>query len=442
MSASESSPNTLCVPPKSVDIVVLGAGPAGLETLLAAREVGFSAVCLEAGEVGQSLRRWQDIRMFSPWSHNASARGREALARVGTGLPDDIDPDAPPPTGREYLEQYLLPISRLPEVASCLYPQTRAAGVSRQGLLKTDAIGSPERSATPFQILWEQAGREGMVRAPIVIDATGVYENPSPSGNGGLWAPGERSLSSSIERWIPTADTCRSLADRRTLVIGSGYSAATAILALIDARDPSDTAGATGSIHWVYRGTDGPIQAIENDALPERAQLTERVKALADDPPPELKIHDGSSVISFPGSDSASPNSDAEPASSIQVEVERLEDGQRRILEIDHVISLTGYRPDPSLLRELQVHHCWASDGLMKLSAQLLTASGGDCLAVQTDPSQTLANPEPNLFVLGSKSYGRFSQYLLRSGHEQVEAVFSTFLSPKSLQSSTGSAPA
>ena len=34
-----------------------------------------------------------------------------------------------------------------------------------------------------------------------------------------------------------------------------------------------------------------------------------------------------------------------------------------------------------------------------------------------------LKNPEPNFFILGSKSYGRNSNFLLRVGLEQVREV-------------------
>ena len=52
------------------------------------------------------------------------------------------------------------------------------------------------------------------------------------------------------------------------------------------------------------------------------------------------------------------------------------------------VVSLVGFRPELELTRELQVHHCYASEGPMKLAASLLaqrvaakgSSAGGDCL--------------------------------------------------------------
>ena len=57
----------------------------------------------------------------------------------------------------------------------------------------------------------------------------------------------------------------------------------------------------------------------------------------------------------------------------------------------------------------------------MKLAASLV--GGGDCLAQQAGGDDTLLSPEPGVFILGMKSYGRSSSFLLRLGHQQVEAV-------------------
>ncbi len=37
--------------------------------------------------------------------------------------------------------------------------------------------------------------------------------------------------------------------------------------------------------------------------------------------------------------------------------------------------------------------------------------------------ADTLTNPEPGFFLLGAKSYGRNSQFLLRTGWSQVDDV-------------------
>jgi hypothetical protein len=87
------------------------------------------------------------------------------------------------------------------------------------------------------------------------------------------------------------------------------------------------------------------------------------------------------------------------------------------------VIVNTGFGPDDSLYRELQVHECFASRGPMKLSAAMLGAGAGDCLTTPAFGADVLANPEPDFYILGHKSYGRNPNFLLETGFRQVADV-------------------
>ena len=70
----------------------------------------------------------------------------------------------------------------------------------------------------------------------------------------------------------------------------------------------------------------------------------------------------------------------------------------------------------------------------MKLAASLLAArlaakasgdasAASDCLSQAAPGPDQLRTPEPRFFVLGAKSYGRNSSFLLTLGHAQVEAI-------------------
>ena len=62
------------------------------------------------------------------------------------------------------------------------------------------------------------------------------------------------------------------------------------------------------------------------------------------------------------------------------------------------------------------------------MAAALLGAgdeNGGDCLAAGAAIGpDALKNPEPNFFILGAKSYGTNSNFLLKVGLQQVRDVF------------------
>ena len=77
------------------------------------------------------------------------------------------------------------------------------------------------------------------------------------------------------------------------------------------------------------------------------------------------------------------------------------------------------------------MHYCYATQGPMKLASALMASTGstsGDCLAQSAPGRQTMLNPEPGFFILGMKSYGRSSAFLLRLGHEQVQLVLELLL--------------
>ena len=92
---------------------------------------------------------------------------------------------------------------------------------------------------------------------------------------------------------------------------------------------------------------------------------------------------------------------------------------------VHRVLGLVGYRPDNSLYRELQVHECYASQGPIKLAAALLGETSSDCLNQASHGADVLRNPEPNFFILGVKSYGRDSRFLMSVGFQQIRDVFS-----------------
>jgi hypothetical protein len=92
--------------------------------------------------------------------------------------------------------------------------------------------------------------------------------------------------------------------------------------------------------------------------------------------------------------------------------------------QVDRILANVGYQPDRALYAELQIHECYASSGPMKLAAALLSQGSADCLSVGGQGAETLLNPEPGFFILGSKSYGRNSTFLLRAGFEQVRDAF------------------
>jgi thioredoxin reductase len=390
-------------------IAILGSGPTGLEAALAAAEAGFPFTIYEAApEVAGNVRAWGHVRLFTPWEMNVSPRMRRHLAAAGREVPDGADC----PTGNDLAEHLFEPLAALPAIAPHLRLGTRVVAIGREGLLKHEEIASAERGRRPFRLLLADAsGREWTEKASVVIDATGTYGNPNSLGDGGIPAPGERTADGAIRRSIP--DFAREAADwagKTVLVAGAGHSAQTAVrdLAELAPRAPGT------QVVWALRNADPSWGTHDGDPLLDRARLAAEARALAEGASPAVETRRGVAIEEIRGGE--------RPNGKLSV-VLRNGAGPEEV-QVDRILSLTGYIGDHSLYRQLQVHECYATCGPMKLSAALLGAGGGDCLAQTSHGVETLTNPEPGLYILGSKSYGRNNTFLMRVGWEQVAEVF------------------
>jgi thioredoxin reductase len=399
-------------------LVVVGAGPIGLETALEARSRGLDVTVVEKGRVGENVRAWGFVRLFSPWKLDASPLGRRTLLEEGAwGVPPDPETF---PTGDELVERYLVPLARSRVLRGRVLERTRVVAIGREGLLKGEAIGTPARASRPFRILVEdERGAERVLDADAVIDASGTYGQPNALGEGGIPATGERALAHRIRYTLAdvTGSDRPRYAGRRTLVIGHGFSAATALRALVEL---SEEEPATRVV-WAHRSERRePFDVILGDSLRARAELASLGNRIARGGARSVDVVAGATVEAL----------DARSSDSLRVTLRRTGAATREI-EVDEILALVGYRPDLSLHRELQVHHCYASEGPMKLAAALLQAASADgsadCLAQTSHGGEALRSPEPDFFVLGAKSYGRHSNFLLRIGFEQVNEALDLF---------------
>ncbi|GAC1491858.1 MAG: FAD-dependent oxidoreductase [Solirubrobacteraceae bacterium] len=387
-------------------VAIIGAGPIGLEAALAAAEHGHSFTVFESAPVvGGHLRRWGHVRTFTPWSMNVSPRMRAALPAAPDG--------ATLPLGSELADRLLAPLAELPALRQSVRCSTRVLAVAREGLLKHEQIGSAERGRHAFRLLIETPdGRESIARADVVIDASGSFGNANRLGDGGIDAVGERALDSRIDRYLPDLDTdAAGWAGRTVLLTGAGHSAQTAARAFA-----AFTRRAPGTrVLWAVRSPAPDWGVVDNDPLPERAALNATARELAGGACDAVELRAGRVT------EALAPH-------GAQIAV-TLSNGAVEEVLVDRILALNGSVGDAALYRQLQVHECYATLGPMRLAATLLDA-GGDCLTQEPAGPEALLNPEPGFFILGAKSYGRSSNFLLRVGWQQVDDVFGTLICP------------
>eukprot|EP00918_Siedleckia_nematoides_P056525 GHVU01123283.1.p1 GENE.GHVU01123283.1~~GHVU01123283.1.p1 ORF type:complete len:367 (+),score=62.31 GHVU01123283.1:32-1102(+) len=300
---------------------------------------------------------------------------------------------------------------------------TELVSIGRATFLKREHIGANgKRKGAPFRLLLQNAAGEEelMTDCTFLVDCSGTWNQPNWCGAGGVPAVGERRLvkAGRILQHIPDpALAPERFLGKRVCVVGAGASAITSINAL---QRLASAANASIDLVWVVRRENEPYQRIENDSLPQRDRLYSQGNALYTKAPCEeggLRVTylKGCLVHAFHETGDGSVRVDLTQSTGAD---------QRQIShEVDLVISSCGYRPDDTLWHEVQVHQCFATGGPMKLAAALMSSSGGggDCLAQVSHGPETLCSPEPGMLVIGMKSYGRNSAFLLKIGQQQVD---------------------
>lgn len=353
----------------------------------------------EREDVGHALTRWGETRFFSPLAMNVPPGFRELL---GGGLP----PDDALLTGREMVERVLKPVAASPLLADRIRARHRVRAIGRAGMTRGEYAGHPLRAERPFHLLVETPEGERRFEADVVFDASGVTGRPNFLGSGGIPAEGERALADRLVRDLGTLDDrLASLGARRTLLVGHGHSAATAVLRLaaLAAREPSTR------VTWAVRSANRrPVLEVVADPLPERERIASAANDLAADPSPFLTVLRKATVESLEASDL-----------SIRVRFSSGLEG-----EFDAVVALTGFRPDLSFVSELALEISPATEGSALLARALANVT--DCLSVPVVSPDDLGSGEPGFYFLGAKSYGRSRTFLLRTGLAHLETILRT----------------
>jgi len=383
-------------------VAVLGAGPVGLAAVARLIERGLPFVVLEAGaQVGANLLDYGHVRLFSPWQYNVEPGMAKLLATTGWQAPraDGL------PLAREVVEQVLVPFARLPQVAAALQLNTRVIGVSREGF---DKVKSAGRESAAFVIRAQRNGEVFELRARAVIDSTGTWRTPNPLGANGLPAIGEKEAAAQIAYGMPDilgAHRSR-YAGKKTLVVGAGHSAANALLYLAEL---AQQVPAT-KLAWAVRSPVlNRVFGSAADALPARGQLGASLR----------RLRDAGGLDYVAGLRITELRRDGGQLTVIGLDAK----GQRLQLEgIDEIVCATGQRPDLTLASELRVKlDPWLES--TEALGPLIDPNLHSCGTVRPHGHRELAHPEPGLYTVGVKSYGRAPTFLMATGFEQVRSV-------------------
>jgi len=379
-------------------VVVVGAGPVGLAAAAHLLARGLDPLVLEAGEqAGAHVRQWHSVRLFSSWAEIVDPVAEKLLAPTGWECPDR----ASYATGHEWAQRYLQPLADV--LGERVRFGARVIGVARRG---RDRVVEAGRATEPLTVHVRTSAGEERVTARALVDASGTWASPNPLGGDGLPALGERAAADRIVYQVPdpTDPAVRArYAGKRIAVAGSGHSALTALVAFAE---PAEQVAGT-HVEWLLRrgqvgDTFGGDAA---DQLPARGALGKRAAAAA-------AAGHIATVTGF--------RTDAVERVGEQVVLVGL-DG-RRLAPFDEVLVLTGFRPDLSWLSEIRLDLDPTLQAAREL-APLIDPNVHSCGTVHPHGARELAQPEPGVFLVGMKSYGRAPTFLAMTGYEQVRSV-------------------
>jgi len=383
-------------------VAIIGGGPIGLAAAAHLVTKGESFVLFEAAEyIAENVNQWGHVRLFSPWQFNMDKAARQLLEASDWQAPDK----EAFPTGRELIDKYLAPLSELPKIKPYVHYNAKVVAITRKGLSKVKTAG---RAELPFVLHVQQGNQSLRYEAKAVIDASGTWASPNPAASDGIWTKEEQSLSSHISYGIPDLlgkDRGR-YAGKKVLIVGSGHSAINALLDLerLQEQEPRT------SISWVIRKSNvaDVYGGQESDALRERGVLGMRLQQLVESG--KIAIYTSFLIDHFEKNES-------------QINVVGTVNGEKiRIHGLDEVISNTGSRPDLSFLSEVRTNIDSDIESVGAL-APLIDPNVHSCGTVRPHGEKELRQPEHNLYIVGSKSYGRAPTFLMATGYEQVRSI-------------------
>jgi thioredoxin reductase len=361
-------------------IAVIGSGPIGLEAALYAKINGFQVAVYDRGGIADHVRLWGHARLFTPFSANVTSIGLKALLHEKPNR--DLPAESDIVTGREYRDVYLVPLGESEQLLESLNLEQYVLQIGRNNISKKS---EPDDSRKCFRLLVRDVkGQERIDVADAVLDCSGNYSTPKWLGDGNIPAVGEMAARQHIAARLEDilGERKSYYAGRSIALIGDGYSAAETMCGLATLAEEHPATW----VFWITRGQRGqPLPRLQSDPFKERDRLAVKANSLATRCDGNLEFHPQTFLdeVVCHGADRGfriAGRSNGKPVS----------------WEVERVIANVGYRSDRSFCASLRVD----------------------------EPLGKFETREPGYYILGAKSWGHESGFLLRDGFEQIKQVF------------------
>jgi hypothetical protein len=379
--------------PETRRIAVLGAGPVGLDAALQARRLGFKVQIYDRGEIAQAWISSLHLKLWHPFGQLASATGLESIRRDHPGhpLPKPLDLI----TAREFREQYLEPLTMCQELDGLFVPKAQVTSVGRIGFTRSDPVEDPKRKSAPFRLLIKGLDGERFEEADLIFDCSGL---PIPRwlGDGGMPALGERTARSFFVHGFTDILGAQKdqFAGKTVMVVGSGFAAAQLVTELSTLAEQHT---ATWTVWLSRRPRGAPLPRNSADPSKDRERLAARANHLATRGDGNVEYHSQTQILGIhsPGQDKG-------------FSVEALVQGKAMVWQVEKLISVAGWRPDPELAAPLHVE-------------------------LPLDHPADAEQLEPGYFMFGSRRIGKHGLVQLQTEYQLIRDTLRDLQQAKTL---------
>ena len=181
---------------RTLDVAIVGAGPAGIGTAVALERLDVEYVVLERECIGASFRRWPaEMELLTP-SFPANAFGVRDLNAITLDTSPALALDSEHPTGDQYAE-YLEAVAKFHELP--IETGVDVESVVPDAGSSESSDGDDATTANGFTL----ETREGRLEAASVVWAAGQYQYPS---SGSIPGASNATHVSTVDSWAAHAE--------------------------------------------------------------------------------------------------------------------------------------------------------------------------------------------------------------------------------------------
>jgi thioredoxin reductase len=366
------------------ECVIIGAGPIGLAAAVHMTERGVAPLVLEAGaSAGSNIQSWGHVQLFTPWALTLDELSARHLASSGWSYPKLMDI----PTGYEFCRDYLIPLSQLPGLKENIRYGIKVIRVSYQE-----------------NIFHVHTSDGGLVRARALLDCSGTYGNKRSFPLFSAHEANDGRIFTSIPDFTDPA-TVDSLLGGIVAVVGGGHSALSSVYGLLLLRELKPDVRVLWLLNTHTKETVVQKEKTYFKDVPD-GYVVDALHALD-----HAVQHDLVEVITkFKLTEIAGDQSGVILSSA---------NGQT--IHVSSAIINIGFHPDYGIYEYIEepMNPLTCVEGIY----EHIKPSENSCLTVREQELPQLLQETKGHFILGQKSYGNASTFLLKTGYGQVHVV-------------------